>query len=81
MQNIMIKNEIIGEIKKLCVAERLNIAENICEGIKESDALEPISDEEKSLLFKRLSDYRENPDSAVDWRELKKEVYGRYFHK
>jgi putative addiction module component (TIGR02574 family) len=71
MQHVMNKSEIFNEIRKLCVIERLNIITDVWDEIKESKALEPITDEEKRLLMNRLADYRENPQSAADWTELK----------
>ncbi len=73
-------SEIPNEIRKLCVIERLNIITDVWDEIKESKALEPISDEEKRLLLSRLADYRANPQSAIDWTELKKEVYDKCKH-
>ncbi len=78
MQCVMNKNRITDEIRKLGVIERLNIITDIWDEIKESEALEPVSEEEKRLLLNRLANYRANPDSAADWTELKQEVYDRY---
>jgi putative addiction module component (TIGR02574 family) len=78
MQDIMNRSEIADEIRKLGVIERLNIIIDIWDEIKESKALEPVSDEEKRLLLNRLANYRAHPDSAADWTELKKEVYDKY---
>jgi putative addiction module component (TIGR02574 family) len=77
MQHVMNTSEISNEIRKLCVIERLNIITDVWDEIKESKALEPISDEEKRLLLSRLANYRANPQSATDWTELKKEVYDK----
>ncbi len=78
MQYVMSKSKIADEIRKLGVIERLNIITDIWDEIKESEALEPVSDEEKRLLLNRLANYRANPDSAIDWTELKREVYDKY---
>ncbi|MCP4350245.1 MAG: addiction module protein [Desulfobacterales bacterium] len=78
MQYTVNKSKITDEIRKLGVIERLNIITDIWDEIKESEALEPVSEEEKKLLLNRLANYRANPDSASDWTELKREVYDRY---
>lgn len=81
MQHIMSKNEIVNEIRRLNVIERLNIVTDIWDEIKESQELETVSEDEKRLLLNRLENYRSNPDSAVDWIQLKQEVYDRYAEK
>jgi putative addiction module component (TIGR02574 family) len=74
MENI----ELLQEIRKLNIIDRLNIITDIWEEIKDSKDLVTIFDSEKELLKKRLEKYRANPDSSVDWDELKKEIYSKY---
>lgn len=71
MKNAVDKNEIICGIRKLDVVERPSIVSDIWDEIKKSRALETISEDEKRILLNRLANYRENPDSATDWTELK----------
>ncbi|PIQ11592.1 MAG: hypothetical protein COW71_00275 [Ignavibacteriales bacterium CG18_big_fil_WC_8_21_14_2_50_31_20] len=78
MQHIMNKNEIVSEIRKLNVIERLNIVTDIWDEIKESQELEMISEDDKRILLNRLANYRANPSSATDWLNLKQEIYDRY---
>ncbi len=81
MQNGLDKKKITSAIRNLGVIERLNIVTEIWDEIKESKELEAVSDEEKRLLLNRLANYRENPNSAIDWTELKHESYSRYDKK
>ncbi len=78
MQQIMSKNDIVDEIRRFHVIERLNIITDVWDEIKESRALETVTEEEKRLLVNRLANYRANPDSAMDWADLKKETHDRY---
>ena len=78
MQQIMNKNKIVSEIRKLNVIERLNIVTDIWDEIKESQELEIISENDRRILLNRLANYRANPNSATDWMDLKQEVYDRY---
>jgi putative addiction module component (TIGR02574 family) len=78
MQDVMNKNEITNEIRKLNVEERLNIITDIWDEIKESKPLEAVPDEEKRLLLDRLANFRAKPASASDWTDLKREAYGAY---
>ncbi|MCF6268919.1 MAG: addiction module protein [Melioribacteraceae bacterium] len=74
----MNKNKIVSEIRKLNVIERLNIVTDIWDEIKESQELEAISENDKRILLNRLANYRANPDSATDWKNLKQEVYDKH---
>jgi len=67
-------NKIRNEIRKLNVFDRLNIITDTWDEIKESKYLEPVSEKEKQLLLNRLATYKANPDSAIDWTQLKKEA-------
>ncbi len=78
MQAIINTNELFYKIRKLNVIERLNIVTDIWDEIKESQELAYVSEEDKKLLLNRLAIYRTNPDSAIDWTNLKQDIYGRY---
>ncbi len=78
MQHIINKIELVHEIRRLNVFERLNIVTDIWDEIKESRELETVSEEEKKLLLNRLANYRANPDSATDWSALRQEMYDKY---
>ncbi len=78
MQDVINKNEIFSEIRRLNVIERLNIVTDIWDEIKESQELTSVSEEDKKILLKRLANYRANPESAKDWTNLKQDIYDRY---
>ncbi len=78
MPHIMNKNEIVNEIRRLKVIERLNIVTDIWDEIKESQELESVSEEDKKLLLNRLTNYRRNPDSATDWADLRQDIHDSY---
>lgn len=81
MQHIINKDEIVYEIRRLNVTDRLNIITDIWDEIKESQELEAVSEDEKKLLINRLAAYRANPDTATDWTDLRQEIYDRYAEK
>ncbi len=81
MEQMMSKDEIVQEIRRLSVIDRLNIVTDIWDEIKESRELEPISEDDRALLLNRLENYRANPDSATDWTDLKQEIRNRYAQK
>ncbi len=78
MQDIINKNELFYEIRRLDVIDRLNIITDIWDEIKESQELAYVTEEDKKLLLNRLANYRTNPDSAIDWTNLKQDIYDRY---
>lgn len=78
MQHIMSKTDIVHEIRRLNVIERLGIVADIWDEIKDSHELEAISEADKTLLLNRLANYRSNPASATDWTNLRQEVYEKY---
>ncbi len=46
--------------------------------IKDAEEFEVVSENDKKLLLDRLANYREDPDSAFDWDDLRQEIYDRY---
>jgi putative addiction module component (TIGR02574 family) len=78
MQDVVNKNGIFSEIRRLNVIERLNIITDIWDEIKESQELTSVSEKEKKLLLDRLANYRAHPESATDWINLKQDIYDRY---
>lgn len=75
MQSVITRSEIIYELKKLDVFERLNILSDIWDEMRESRDLQYISEDEKHFLLERLENYRVNPDSAVDWVDLRQDIF------
>ena len=78
MQDIINKNELFYEIRRLNVIERLNIVTDIWDEIKESQELTSVSEEDKKILLDRLVNYRASPESATDWTNLRQDIYDRY---
>jgi len=78
MQDIINKNELFYEIRRLNVIERLNIVTDIWDEIKESQELTSVSGEDQKILLERLANYRVHPESATDWTNLRQDIYDRY---
>ena len=70
-------NEQIENIKKMSVAERIMIIEDIWDSILSSNENLPISDEHKKELDVRLEDHRKNPNEGKSWEEVKKNVLSK----
>ena len=66
-----INQESIESIKKLSVAERILIVEDIWDSIISSKEDLPISEEQKRELDLRLELYYKNPNEGKSWKEVK----------
>jgi len=68
--------ELWSELMKLTPEERIELVEDLWDSIA-SDAVPPLTDEEKNELERRLEDHRRDPSTAITWDELKAELLSR----
>ncbi len=64
----------IEDIKKLSIAERILIVEDIWDTISTSEEELPITDEQKKELDSRLESYNKNPDEGKSWKEVRDNI-------
>ncbi len=69
-----INQKSIENIKKLSIAERILIVEDIWDSIISSKESFPVSDEQKAELDLRLEAYYKNPDEGRSWKEAKANI-------
>ena len=62
---------------ELPVRERLQLVSEIWDSIAETPEAIELTDETKALLEKRLREYRDNPDAASPWAEVKERILNR----
>jgi len=67
------------DYRKLSIAERLQLVEDIWDSIAaEADlATLPLSEEEKALLDERLADLEANPEAGASWPEVRARIINR----
>ena len=66
--------ELLAEIFRLSVSERIQLVQDIWDSIAAlPDSLE-LEESQKEELRRRLQDYRANPESGIDWNDLKAEL-------
>jgi putative addiction module component (TIGR02574 family) len=71
------QNQLLAEIGKLSIAERIILVEDIWDGIADSDEpLELLADDQKNELDRRIDAYRDNPKAGRSWNEIKSEILG-----
>ncbi len=61
-------------IKKLSVAERILIVEDIWDSIISTGEELPLTDEQKNEFYKRLETYYKNPNEGKKWKEVKNNI-------
>jgi putative addiction module component (TIGR02574 family) len=61
------------EAKKLSVAERIALVEEIWDSIAEENGYSELTDEQKRELDRRLEFFRVNPSQGKTWEEIKAE--------
>lgn len=64
----------LEDIKKLSVAERILIIEDIWDIISTSGEELPITDEQKKELDIRLEAYKKNPNEGKSWKEVRDNI-------
>ena len=64
----------LEDIKKLSVAERIRIIEDIWDSISASGEELPITDEQKKELDLRLEAHKNNPETGKSWEEVRDNI-------
>ena len=62
------------DIAQLSVAERIQLADDLCDSILEQQEEFPLSEPQKQELDKRLENYKRNPTSGSSWKEVRKRL-------
>ena len=69
------------DYRRLSLAERLELVEDIWDSIAEEvrqrpDAL-PLTDAQLAEVRRRRDEHRRDPDTAVPWDQVREELFGR----
>jgi putative addiction module component (TIGR02574 family) len=62
---------LLENIRHLSVAERLQLLEDIWDGILEDDAVPPLSDAQRAEIDRRLEAYDANLSTGRPWSEVR----------
>ncbi len=69
----------LSALFKLSVAERIQLVEDLWDSIAADAAnLPPISDELYAELERRMAEHEKDPSTALDWEDVRKELWARY---
>ncbi len=64
-----------SDYRKLSIPERLELVEDIWDSIAQDAEVFPLSDEQKAELDRRLEAHRRDPESAIPWTEVRRELF------
>jgi len=68
------QTDLLDEIKKLSVSERILLVEEIWDGIVDADGDALIlSEMQRAELDRRIDAYREQPEAGRTWQEIQEE--------
>lgn len=70
--------QIMQDILRLSVPERILMVEAIWDSIAENDEQVELSAETKQLLDKRLEDHKNNPKEGSTWDEVKARIKSQF---
>lgn len=70
--------QLIKEIEKLDLSEKLILVEDIWDSIARSNSELPLPEWQKAELERRYKEYEEGKLSLHEWKEVHEELRGRY---
>lgn len=62
---------LIEEARKMSVAERIRIAEELWDSVSEEQANLPLTVEQREELDHRISDFEANPSAGSSWQDVR----------
>ena len=69
--------ELMVEISRLSIDERIELTEAIWESIAADPAAPALTDAQREELARRIEDHRMNPDDVIPWEAIKAEALAR----
>ena len=61
----------LSELRKLSVAERIQLAQDLWDSIAEEAQTLPLTEEQRAELDRRLADAEQSPGEGRSWTEVK----------
>ena len=74
------QEQILNQINKLSLSERLLIVESIWDSILSAKENISVTEEQKSELDKRYREYKNDPEDSSDWETVKKRIQSRLWN-
>jgi putative addiction module component (TIGR02574 family) len=64
----------MDSIKRLSVADRVRLVQDIWDTLQPTADESPLTEEQRRLIDQRLEDHRRDPDSAIPWEQVKARI-------
>ena len=72
-----IQEQILNEVDKLSINERILIVESIWDSILSAQESISVTEAQKTELNKRYKDYKDNPVDGSNWENVKKKIQSK----
>jgi putative addiction module component (TIGR02574 family) len=69
--------QLLAEIERLPVADRLVLVQEIWDRIVESNAVLPLTEAQKDELDRRIAELEAHPESAIPWEQVEQSLRSR----
>jgi putative addiction module component (TIGR02574 family) len=69
--------QLLAEIERLPVADRLVLVKEIWDRIVESNAVLPLTESQRDELDRRMADLEAHPEIAVPWEQVEQSLRNR----
>ncbi len=69
--------DLLEEAKKLSLAEKIQLVEDLWDAIAEEAAQRPLTEAQERVLKARMEARRQRPDQSRSWEEVRLDVEGR----
>jgi len=70
----IIDHNLLAQIKKLSIPERVLIVEDIWDSIALSNEVLPVTKTHQQDLDRRYKDYQTNPSDSLSWEEVRNRI-------
>ena len=72
------KEAVIAELLKLSPAERIQLAEDLCDSVAaQPENLPALSDDQRREIERRVAEHTRDPSSALTWEEVRARLWAR----
>jgi putative addiction module component (TIGR02574 family) len=68
-------SSLLDEIRKLSLAERIQLVEDVWDSIAAAVEEFPVPDSHREELARRREEHRQNPGDVVPWEEVRRQLW------
>ncbi len=68
-------SSLLDEIRKLSVAERIQLVEDVWDSIAAAAEELPVPDSHREELARRRTEHRQHPEDVIPWEEVRRQLW------